>query len=60
MLETYVDLKCQELDIDDCIKIFDGALNDFFQDETDRFCDLNFFHKVKLYLSSFSSWPTRF
>ena len=58
MLETYIQLKCLELDVDDCIKIFDGALNDFFQDEADRFCDLNFFHEVKLYLSSFSSWPT--
>ena len=55
MLETYIDLKCSELDVEDCIKIFDDALNDFFQDETDRFCDPNFFHEVKLYLSS---WPT--
>ena len=30
MLETYIDLKCSELDVEDCIKIFDDALNDFF------------------------------
>lgn len=58
MLETYIQLKCLELDVDDCIKVFDDAVNEFFQDETDRFRDINFFHEVKLYLSSFSSWPT--
>ena len=55
MLETYLQMKCLELDVEDCIKIFDGVLNEFFQDETDRFCDPNFFYEVKLYLSSFSS-----
>ena len=57
MLETYLQLKCLELDADDCIKIFDGALHDFFQDEEDRFADPNFIHEVHLYLSSFLSWP---
>ena len=58
MLETYVDLRCLKSDAEDCIKIFDGTLNDFFQDETDRFCDQNFYREVRLYLSSYSSWPT--
>ena len=58
MLETYLQLKCLDLDADDCIKIFDGALNDFFQDEEDRFADLNFIREVRLYLSSYFSWPT--
>lgn len=58
MLETYIDLKCLELSADDCIKIFDDALNDFFKDEKDRFADQNFYQEVRLYLSSFSSWPT--
>lgn len=58
MLETYLQLKCLDLDADDCIKIFDGALHDFFQDEEDRFADLNFIREVHLYLSSYSSWPT--
>lgn len=58
MLETYVDLRCLELDAEDCIKIFDDALNDFFKDERDRFTDTNFFQEVQLYLSSYSSWPT--
>ena len=58
MLETYVDLKCRELDVDDYIKVFDGAVNGFFKDERDRFADPNFFQEVQLYLSSYSSWPT--
>ena len=58
MLETYIDLKCREFDVDDCIKIFDGALHDFFQDEENRFADLNFIREVHLYLSSYFSWPT--
>lgn len=58
MLETYVDLRCLELDVEDCIKIFDGALQDFFMDERDRFADPNFHQEVCLYLSSYSSWPT--
>lgn len=58
MLETYVDLKCRELDFDDYIKVFDGAVNEFFKDERDRFADPNFFQEVQLYLSSYSSWPT--
>lgn len=57
MLETYVDLRCLELDVEDCIKIFDGALQDFFMDERDRFADPNFHQEVCLYLSSYSSWP---
>lgn len=60
MLETYLQLKCLDLDADDCIKIFDGALNDFFQDEEDRFVDLNFIREVHLYLSSYFSWPKGF
>lgn len=58
MLETYLQLKCLELDVDECIKIFDGALNDFFEDERSRFADPDFYHEVQLYLSSYSSWPT--
>lgn len=58
MLETYVDLKCLELSVDDCIKIFDGASQDFFINESERFGDPNFFQEVQLYLSSYSSWPT--
>ena len=58
MLEIYLQLKCLDLSADDCIKIFDGALNDFFQEEDDRFADTNFFKEVQLYLSSYSSWPT--
>lgn len=58
MLETYVDLKCRELDVDDYIKVFDDAVNEFFKDERDRFADPNFFQEVQLYLSSYSSWPT--
>lgn len=58
MLETYVDLKCLELSVDDCIKIFDRALQDFFINESERFGDPNFFQEVQLYLSSYSSWPT--
>ena len=57
MLETYVDLRCLELDVEDCIKIFDGALQDFFMDERDRFADPNFYQEACLYLSSYSSWP---
>lgn len=58
MLETYLQLKCLDLGVDDCIKVFDGALQDFFQDERDRFADPNFYREVQLYLSSYSSWPT--
>lgn len=58
MLETYVDLKCLELSVDDCIKIFDRASQDFFINESERFDDPNFFQEVQLYLSSYSSWPT--
>lgn len=58
MLETYIDLKCLELSADDCIKIFDGALQDFFIDESERFGDPNFHQEVLLYLSSYSSWST--
>ena len=58
MLETYVDLKCLELSVDDCIKIFDRASQDFFINESERFGDPNFFQEVQLYLSSYSSWPT--
>ena len=58
MLETYLQLKCPDLSADDCIKIFDGALNDFFEDERSRFADSDFYHEVQLYLSSYSSWPT--
>lgn len=58
MLEAYADLKCLELSADDCIKIFDEALQDFFIDESERFDDPNFFQEVQLYLSSYSSWPT--
>ena len=58
MLETYLQLKCLDLGADDCIKIFDGALHDFFQDEEDRFADPDFYNEVQLYLSSYVSWPT--
>lgn len=58
MLETYIDLKCLELSVDDCIKIFDRASQDFFINESERFGDPNFFQEVQLYLSSYSSWPT--
>lgn len=58
MLETYLQLKCLDVGVDDCIKVFDGALQDFFQDERDRFADPNFYREVQLYLSSYSSWPT--
>ena len=57
MLETYIQLKCLELDVDDCIKVFDDALHDFFKDERDRFGDPNFYQEVQCYLSSYSSWP---
>ena len=58
MLETYLQLKCLELDVDECIKIFNGALNDFFEDERARFADSDFYQEVQLYLSSYSSWST--
>ena len=58
MLETYVDLRCLKSDAEDCIKIFDGALHDFFKDDKDRFADQHFYQEVRLYLSSYSSWPT--
>ena len=60
MLLTNIRLKClnEDYNLDQHIAIFDGALNDFFQDEEDRFSDPNFLHEVRLYLSSYLSWPT--
>lgn len=59
MLLTNIKLKClnEDYNLDQHIEIFDDALQDFFQDEEARFADQNFIHEVRLYLSSYLSWP---